>query len=88
MRQRGYLDTDEAEILRERGAILGQTGTSTLACGPRGTVGRGWRTGTGGIIGVGVGLANEAWRLFGPAAGLSDEELRRRRDDRGLVTGR
>jgi hypothetical protein len=31
------------------------------------------------VIGVGVGLANEAWRLFGAGAELSDEELRRGR---------
>jgi hypothetical protein len=39
------------------------------------------------IIGMGVGLANEAWRLFGPGAGLSDEELSRKRDDRRLGRG-
>jgi hypothetical protein len=40
------------------------------------------------MIGVGVGLANEAWRLFGPGAGLTDEQLRDRPDDRRLGTGR
>jgi hypothetical protein len=39
------------------------------------------------VIGVGVGLANEAWRLFGPGAELSDEELRRGRRRRDLDAG-